>query len=93
MIRSIKIEAVLNGFIVYIGCQTLVFDSAAVLADELERYLKNPMEVEKEYLNKSVNAKHTTPEAISLVPEDNPRPTLRNDYPSTESATGIERRQ
>ncbi len=61
MIRDFTVRAVLNGYVVNIGCQTLVFNNPAALCDEIERYLRNPQAVEKEYLNASLNAKHTSP--------------------------------
>lgn len=69
MIRDITIRAVLNGYAVSIGCQTLVFNSPAVLCDELERYLRKPKEVEQEYLEQAINAKHTSP-LTAPVPVD-----------------------
>lgn len=50
--RPITIHTVLNGFTVQLGCQTIVFESAARLLAELGRYLDNPAVVEKEYLSK-----------------------------------------
>lgn len=58
MIRHIEIDAVLNGFTVRVGCQTLVFDSVSALTDQLARYLRNPEEMEKQYAA-SLNALHT----------------------------------
>lgn len=62
MIRSITIKAVLNGFIVQCGCQTLVVDSVDKLVLGIKAYLENPEVVEKEWLNNSINSKHTQSE-------------------------------
>ena len=61
MIRDITIHAVLNGFEVKVGCQTVVFTDITEMLKEIKRYLKNPETVEKEYLEKALNAKHVVP--------------------------------
>ncbi len=57
MIRDVKITAVLNGFIVQCGCQTLVFESIFKLGNEIVRYYRDPENVEKEYVKNSINSK------------------------------------
>lgn len=54
--HDIKIKAVLNGYIVKVGCQTVVFGSRKKLFRELDRYLDNPSAVEREYLEKYKDA-------------------------------------
>lgn len=49
MIHEIKIKAVLNGYIVNVGCQILVFESRQKLIKELDAYLDKPKETEKKY--------------------------------------------
>jgi len=56
MIREIRIQAVLNGFVVRVGCQTIVCESKGKLLRELGRYLENPEGVEAEYLKHTINA-------------------------------------
>jgi hypothetical protein len=68
MIRDIKIKAVLNGFIVECGCQTLVCEDVDRLTESINTYLKNPDIVEKEWVNKSINSKHTSPPTICATP-------------------------
>ena len=46
------IKKVMNGFIVTVGCKTLVFEDQHNMFDELNRYYNNHKEVEKEYLEK-----------------------------------------
>lgn len=53
--RSITIVPVLNGFIVEVGCQRLVFPDAKTLSIELERYYRNPAAVEKHFLDCKIN--------------------------------------
>ena len=48
--RDLHISAVLNGYVVRIDCQRLVFVSKLTLLSELGRYLDNPALVEQEYL-------------------------------------------
>ncbi len=56
--KDIKIKPVLNGFIVKIGCQRIVFTSLADMTKELKRYYgaKKPDEVEKDWLDNSINS-------------------------------------
>ena len=58
MIRQITIKPVLNGFIVDVGCQTIVFGSNTTLVQALEAYLINPDASEKAYRESSINARH-----------------------------------
>ena len=48
-IRETTIKQVDNGYIVTVGCKTLVFESRKRLLDELDRYMRNPAKAEKEY--------------------------------------------
>ncbi len=47
--RNVTISKVMNGFIVRVGCQTLVFDTREGLLRELRLYLENPTKIEQEY--------------------------------------------
>ena len=53
---NIQIEPVLNGFVVRVGCQTVVFETTDKLLDELRRYMADPQRVEKEYQTQAINA-------------------------------------
>ena len=59
MIREITIRAVMNGFIVTVGCQTIVFDKIEHLVGALNDYLMDPMRTEKRWLDTAINAKYT----------------------------------
>lgn len=50
--RDLTIRAVMNGYIVTAGCQTLVFGTRQELVRELDRYLADPAAVEKEFIRK-----------------------------------------
>ena len=49
--RTITINKAMNGYIVQVGCQTLVFETAANFLYELTKYLKDPQGVEAFYLD------------------------------------------
>lgn len=53
MFRTITIDAVLNGFVIKAGCQTLVFNTAEELLRELDAYIKNLQETEELFLKAS----------------------------------------
>ena len=74
--RNITIKPALNGYIVDVGCQTVVFASRIALMHELTRYLEKPSEVEAEYLKDAVNPR-------KRLECDVPCPTLApvNDVP------------
>jgi hypothetical protein len=55
MKHEITIRAVLNGFHVKVGCQQLAFESRKSLLRELERYLEDPVKVEKEYRENAIH--------------------------------------
>jgi hypothetical protein len=58
MFRPITITAVLNGWILGVGCQTVVFQDRDQLVRELDAYLKDPAGTEARFLKSSVNHAH-----------------------------------
>ena len=48
--RDIHIKKAMNGFIVTVGCQTLVFEGRERLIRELDLYLEHPDKVEQQYI-------------------------------------------
>lgn len=58
--REIIIRTCLNGYIVQVGCQTVVFEDKNKLMSELFSYLTEPEATEKRYLSLP-NAKYTGP--------------------------------
>ena len=48
--RDIRISRVMNGFMVKVGCQTLVFQTQSELLRELDQYLAKPEETEKRFV-------------------------------------------
>ncbi len=75
----VKIEAVLNGWKVKVGCQEVVFTSADALCSELRSYLTNPEDVGKRYMTDSVNRKWTKgpqPETQDCAMQPPPAPQV-----------------
>lgn len=52
--HRITILTVLNGFKVKVGCAEILFTNRDQFLNELQRYLDNPGEVEKEYMEKAL---------------------------------------
>ena len=51
-VLDILIHKVLNGFVVKVGCQTVVFTEKLDMLAELGRYYDNPQAVKDEYMKK-----------------------------------------
>ena len=66
--HDIKIKPASNGWIVKIGCQTFVAEHKDHMIKEVSRYIDNPCEVEKEYMEKAKN-KGILPVADATVAE------------------------
>lgn len=81
---KIEIQFVLNGWIVRVGCQTVVFTDKGLFLDELSKYLDDPESVEKRYLTESVNRHITTREGRGAEPSPDSyiTPVGERDYPS-----------
>lgn len=55
VMRSIRVSPVLNGFVVEVGCQTLVFNRIEDVAENLVAYQKDPDGMEKKFAAAAVN--------------------------------------
>lgn len=53
--RTVTIQPVLNGFIVQVGCQTLVYQNIEFLARDLVEYQKDPERVEVLFRRAAIN--------------------------------------
>ena len=53
---AVRINTVLNGWVVEVGCQTLVFVDRACMLTAVEQYLTAPDASTKRFLTESVNA-------------------------------------
>lgn len=63
MLRKVTIEPVLNGWIVTVGCQRVVFDDKKIMLEKISEYLSDPEKIEEEYRRFAVNAKYTLRDA------------------------------
>lgn len=72
MLRKIEINAVLNGFIVQVGCTAVVFESAPKMLEELGKYLADPVATEKAYQTASINA-----DKMGQIPQPVERTSVR----------------
>src|SRR6266568_1701282 len=75
MVRPITITAVLNGWVVQCGCQTLAYQDRRSLLLDLDDYLQDPSGVEQRFLKEAVNAAHVgdgfrEPNAREAAPRD-----------------------
>lgn len=52
MPNNVKIQKADNGYIVTVGCMTLVGSDWATVASEIRRYFDHPEKVEEEYMRK-----------------------------------------
>ncbi len=59
MFRSVQISAVLNGWIVVVGCQTVVYTDRGELTRDLDQYLRDPAGTEERFLKTAINASVT----------------------------------
>ncbi len=79
MIRAFEVRPVLNGYIVSIGCQTLVFNDRRNMVNLMDDYLKNPDEIEAAILKNACNAKHLKPDQPTECDAPPPQPEHYRD--------------
>lgn len=53
LVYPVKIEKLLSGYLVRVGCKQAAFETIETMLHEIRRYLKNPVAIEKEYLEKA----------------------------------------
>lgn len=70
MFRPLSIVAVLNGWIVTVGCQTVVYTSRELLLADLNTYMQFPRETEERFLHHAVNRAHTMGPAAATATRD-----------------------
>lgn len=73
MFRPVTITAVLNGWIVTCGCQTVVYQERNQLVSDLDAYLKDPDATEARFLKTGVNQAHTNGNALAAPTGLDPR--------------------
>ena len=55
MTRQITIEPVLNGWLLRVGCQQVVFTDKQTMLNELSNYYDKPEETEKRFIERAAN--------------------------------------
>ncbi len=55
LMREVTVSPVLNGFVVRVGCQTLVFNRIEDVAANLIAYQKDPEKTEHQFIKDAVN--------------------------------------
>ena len=55
VMREVHVRPVLNGFIVQVGCQTLVFHRIEDVAANLIAYQNDPEGMENEFIDRAIN--------------------------------------
>ena len=55
--RDITIKPALNGYVVRLGCQRVVFNNRETMLRALNDYLDAPDEIEEQYMRNSMNSK------------------------------------
>ena len=79
--RPIKIDPVLNGWLVNVGCQRVVFDDLGKMLAALKSYAQHPNRTERRFLAEAHNDTAACPEVQPGRPA-NPEPAVLP--PSTE---------
>ena len=78
--RKVTISKVMNGYIVQVGCQTLVFASSETLLAELAIYLADPILIERAYIERYGGITNDVP----------PTPTTQTDYRFSTAGLGLQ---
>jgi hypothetical protein len=76
--RAIIIKPVLNGWIVNVGCQDVVFQDLDAMLTGIRKYYSDPAKTEKEYIE---NKKNDT--MMELRPEPTPAYPTGTESPQT----------
>ena len=71
VMRDVNIKAVLNGFVVQVCCQTLVFNRIEDVAANLIAYQKDPEGTKKQFAANAVNKTlgGSVPDPLNRLPE------------------------
>ena len=84
--RDVTIKTALNGYLVRLGCQRVVFTDRAQMLRALDDYLENPREVERMYLENSCNSKqlgfadNTAMAGQAICDRSYPEPVTNSSY-------------
>lgn len=73
MYYSVTIKKAANGFVVEVGCQTLVFENQTMLLAQLDKYLTDPRRAEREFNEKyypgKLSSEPVPPSVCGCTPE------------------------
>ncbi len=69
--QAVEIKQCANGYIVMVGCKTIVFESLESLITELREYFNNPSQYEKEF-----HAAHYEDNIPSIVKQLDPMSSM-----------------
>lgn len=53
--KDVRITPAINGWVVYVGCEKLVFENKSNMLLEIDNYIAKPREMEKKYLQSRKN--------------------------------------
>ena len=76
--RRVVINPVLNGFIVEVGCQTVVFKTIHDVASALMSYWEDPVGTEKSFISDAVNPVYSEPNERSALGQYGPSVALQS---------------
>lgn len=93
--REVHIKPVLNGYLVTVGCQTLVYNNNKELARDLGEYLFDPAKTEKAFSERALHREllngPCTPSNQRLVAQDPvPAPVPRHDRIADELRAAVQ---
>ncbi len=73
--HNVTITPVLNGWSVKVGCQTVVFENADRLLNELRCWLADPQSTQKRFQSDSINARFINDTPVAPTPIGLSEPT------------------
>jgi hypothetical protein len=74
MTRAITITPVLNGFLIAVGCQQVVFTDKQSMLAQLSEYYDNPDQVEKRFIERGINKTFSNLPLQPAPPPNYPEP-------------------
>ena len=69
--RTLYVRPVLNGFVVEVGCQAVVFNDLAEMLEQIGLYYKDPARLEELYLKNALNQVYHPEPPVEATPRPN----------------------
>jgi|GEM_PF-4083944 len=91
MIRSINIEPVLNGFVVKVGCQIVVFKSIHDMVDHICNYYANPEDYEEQFIKECTVNDMLNPRGGACIERERQDRNYEDGSVSTPTPTNLRR--